>query len=155
MSINFNVTEQDVINSRKLSEQQKNQRAFNQKIKNRILKQTQDIKIAESLSLITKRIDTINDSTKNLGEVIKESNSEDNNIRALPNSSKFSKSLREMLGSLMNSRNCLKFRQDGSGRGIILGVPIQISGADRIKMDESIMIKHQIIQSFIINILQW
>ena len=50
MSIYSNVTEQDLENLRKLAEQQKEQRAI--KIKNRILKQTQDVKLAESLSLI-------------------------------------------------------------------------------------------------------
>ena len=53
MSIYSNVTEEDLINLRKLAEQQKNQRAL--KIKNRILKQTQDIKSAESLSPISKK----------------------------------------------------------------------------------------------------
>ena len=52
MSIYPNVTEQDMNNLRKLAEQQKNQRAL--KIKNRILKQTHDVKLAESLSPITK-----------------------------------------------------------------------------------------------------
>ena len=52
MSIYSNVTEQDLINLRKLAEQQKYQRAL--EIKKRILKQTRDIKLAESLSPITK-----------------------------------------------------------------------------------------------------
>ena len=51
MSIYSNVTEQDLINLPKLAEQQKNQRAL--KIKNKILKQTLDKKLAESLSPIT------------------------------------------------------------------------------------------------------
>ena len=54
MSIYSNVTEQDLINLHKLAEQQKNQRAI--KIKNRILKQTHDHKLAESLSPITKKL---------------------------------------------------------------------------------------------------
>ena len=62
MSIYPNVPEQDLINLRKLAEQQKYQRAL--KIKNRILKQIHDIKLAESLSPITKKLDTIIDSTK-------------------------------------------------------------------------------------------
>ena len=45
MSIYSNVTEQDLINLRKIAEQQKNQRT--EKIENRILKQTHDIKLAE------------------------------------------------------------------------------------------------------------
>ena len=71
MSIYSNVTEQDLINLRKLAEQQKNQRA--EKIKNRSLKQTHDIKLAESLSPITKRLDEVKESTEKLGDVIKES----------------------------------------------------------------------------------
>ena len=62
MSINSNVTEQDLINLRKLAQQQKEQRAL--KIKNRILKETHDVKLAESLSPITKKLDKINKSTK-------------------------------------------------------------------------------------------
>ena len=50
MSIYLNVTEQDLINLRKVAEQQKNERA--QKIKSKILKQTHDRKLAESLSPI-------------------------------------------------------------------------------------------------------
>ena len=52
MSIYSNVTEKDLENLRKLAEQQKNDRAI--KNKNRILKQTHDVKLAESLSPITK-----------------------------------------------------------------------------------------------------
>ena len=57
MSIYSNVTEQDLINLRKLAEQQKNQRA--EKFKSRILKQTHDIKLAESLSPITEKLDEV------------------------------------------------------------------------------------------------
>ena len=135
MSIYSNVTEKDLDNLRKLAEQQKNERAL--KIKNRILKQTHDIKLAESLSPITKKLDTINENTKKISEVIKESNSE-KIIKALPNSSQFSVSMREMLGSLMNSKNSLKITQDDLGRANILGAPIQISGADTMKINENI-----------------
>ena len=62
MSIYSNVTEQDLINLRKLAEQQKEQRAL--KTKNRILKETHDVKLAESLSPITERLDKIKKSTK-------------------------------------------------------------------------------------------
>ena len=43
-----------------------------------------------------------------------------------------------MLESLMNSHNSLKVTQNESGRANILGVPIQISGAGTIKVNESI-----------------
>ena len=52
MSIYPNVTEQDLITLGKVAEQQKKQRAI--KIKNEILKQTHDKKLAESCSPITK-----------------------------------------------------------------------------------------------------
>ena len=54
MSIYSNVTEPDLINLRKLAQQQKEQRAL--KFKKKILKQTHDNKLAESLSPITKKI---------------------------------------------------------------------------------------------------
>ena len=77
MSIYPNVTKEDLNNLSKLAEQQKTQRAI--KIKNRILKQTHDIKLAESLSPITKKFDTINESTKKLAETPKKSDVEDGN----------------------------------------------------------------------------
>ena len=55
MSIYSNVTEKDLINLRKLAQTQKNQRVEN--IKTRILKQTHDVKLAESLSPITTKTD--------------------------------------------------------------------------------------------------
>ena len=61
MSICFNVSEEDLINLRKLAEQQRNQRA--EKIKNRILKQTHDVELGESVS-ITKNLDEVNKSTQ-------------------------------------------------------------------------------------------
>ena len=61
MSFHSNVTEKDLDNLRKLATQQKNERAL--KIKNRILKQTH-IKLAESLSPVTKKLDEVNKSTQ-------------------------------------------------------------------------------------------
>ena len=135
MSIYSNVTEDDLDNLRKLAEQQKNERAL--KIKNRILKQTHDVKLAKNLSPITKKLDTINESTKEIGEVIKETNSKVD-MKALPNSSKFSNAMRQMIGSLMNSRNSLKITQDESGRPNTLRVPIQISEGDTKKINENV-----------------
>ena len=60
MNIYSNVTEQNLDNLRKLAQQQKEQRAL--KIKNRILKQTHDKKLAESLSPITKKLDETSDN---------------------------------------------------------------------------------------------
>ena len=63
------MTEQDLINLRKLAEQQKNQRA--EILNSRILKQTNDVKLAESLSPITKKLEEVNKSTQKVGEIIK------------------------------------------------------------------------------------
>ena len=134
MSIYSNVTEQDLINLRKLAEQQKNERA--PKIKNKILKQTHDVKLAESLSPITERLDTINENTKKLGDVIEKSNSKID-LKSILNNPKYSREMQELIGSLMRSHNSLKLVQDESGKGTILGVPIQIS-SDSIKINESV-----------------
>ena len=151
MSIYSNVTEQDLINLRKLAQQQKEQRA--EKFKNRILKQTHDKKIAESLSPITKELKK---STKKISEDIKESNSENENnqeivpveiesedeniqtnLRALPNSSIFSDQMTKTLGRLMSSANSLKIKSTTSG-ATILGVPIITLGGDRIQIKDNI-----------------
>ena len=153
MSIYSNVTEQDLINLLKLAEQQKNQRAL--KIKNRILKQTHVIKLAESLSPITKKIEEVNKSTKILGDVIKETNSENENnqeivpveiesedeniqtnLRALPNSSIFSDLMTKTLGLLMSSPNSLRIKPSPSGP-TILGVPIYTLGGDKLRIRDN------------------
>ena len=62
MRIYSNVTEKDLDNLRKLAQQQKEHRAL--KIKNRILKPTHNVRLAESLSPITKKLDEVNKSTQ-------------------------------------------------------------------------------------------
>ena len=59
---------------RKLAEQQKAQRPL--EVKNGILKQTLDRKLAESLSPITKKIDEVEESTQKIGDINKESQPE-------------------------------------------------------------------------------
>ena len=154
MSIFSNVTQEDLDNLRKLARQQKEQRAI--KIKNRILKQTHDVKLAESLSSLTKKLDEVNKSTKELGEIVKESNFENannqevvpfeneledeniqTNLRALPNSSIFSDQMTKTLGTLMSSANSLKVKSTPSG-ATILGVPIYTLGGDRIQIKDNI-----------------
>ena len=46
--------------------------------------------------------------------------------------------MREMIGSLIRSKSSLKITQDESRRANFLGVPIQMSGADTIKINEDI-----------------
>ena len=154
MSIYSNVTEQGLINLRKLAEKQKEQRAL--KIKNRILKETHDKKIAESLSPTTKRLDKVNKSTKKISRAIKKSNTENaknheivpveiesedeniqTNLRALPNSSMFSDQMSKTLGRLMSSLNSLKIKPSLSG-ATNLGNPINTLGGDRIQIKDNI-----------------
>ena len=154
MSIYSNVTSQDLENLRRLAEQQKNQRAI--KIKNRILKQTHDVKLAESLSPITKKLEEVNKSTKKVGDILKETNSENENnqeivpveiesedeniqtnLRALPNSSMFSDQMTKTLGRLMSSANSLKIISTPSG-ATILGVPVYTLGGDRMQIKDNI-----------------
>ena len=143
-----------MINLRKLADQQKNQRAL--KIKKRILKQTHDIKLAESLTPITKKLDEINQSVKKIGEAIKESISEniqevvpveidsdksevDNaklNITALPNSSIFSELMTKTFGRLMSRSNSLKIKSSPSG-ATMLGVPIYTLGGDKSRIRDN------------------
>ena len=150
MSIYSNVTEQDLENLRKLAEQQKNQRA--EKIKKRILKQTHDIKLAESLSTVTKKLDevnkstqesltpitqkldNINESTQKVGELVKESNSENNkDIDTIPNTL-----LRDTFKSLSDSASSLKLNQDKNGKFSILGTNITPLGGDKIQVYDNI-----------------
>ena len=143
MSKYSNVTEQDLINQRKLAEQQKEERAI--KIKNRILKHTHDVKLAESLSPITKKLDEVNkstqeslspitknldnniDRTKQLGEIVKESNSKNSKETIVTPSIL----LKETFKSLAEANNSIKLNQDKNQNMIILGVPIKAQGGDK------------------------
>ena len=132
-----------------MAEQQKNQRA--PKIKNRISKQTRDIKLAGNVYPITKRLDEVTGSTTILGEVIKESNSENennqeivpvesdsdksegDNIRALPNSSIFSDLMTKTIRSLISSSDALKIKPSPSG-ATFLGVLLYALGGDEVRL---------------------
>ena len=161
MRIYSNVTEQDLINLRKLAEQQKNQRA--EKIKNRILKKTHEVKLAESLSPIakkidevinlsqqslspiTKKLDNIIKGTKQLGEIVKKSKSENNQEMAITPSSL----LQETYKSLAEANNSLKLNQDKNHNVSILGVPIRSVVGDNIQVYDNIYELTPEIQSFI------
>ena len=146
MSIYLNVTEQDLYNLRKLANQQKNERAL--KIKNRILKQTHDIKLAESLSPITKKLDevkkstqesltpinekldTINESTQKVGDIIKESNSKKEII--------LSTLLKDTFEYLKNINTSLKLNKNEDGDYKILNTIIKPMGNDKILVNGNI-----------------
>ena len=153
-----NVTEQDLIILRRLAEQQKNQRA--EKIENRSLKLIHDVKLAESLSPIIKNLDEF---TKKISEVNKESNSESENkqeivlvevdsedsedenidnkigIKALLNSFKFSDPMKKTISNLMSSKNLLKIEQDVRLGGASTNEePILILGGDSRKIGNNV-----------------
>ena len=136
MSIYSNVTEQDLDNLRKLANQQKNERA--KKIKNRILKQTHDIKLAESLSPITKKLDQINESTQkslipisnNLGDIIKETSAKKEIIP--------STLLKDTFDYLSETSNILKLNKDEDDNLSILGIPIKQLGGDKLLVNDNI-----------------
>ena len=141
MSIYPNVTEKDLINLRKLSDQQKNERAL--KIKNRILKQTHDVKLAESLSPITKKLDevnksaqeslepisnkldNINENTLRVGNIVRDTNITPSNL------------LKNTFKALSQTTNSLKLNKDEDENLHILGTPIRPIGGDKIIVNDN------------------
>ena len=63
------MTQQDLIHSKKLAEQEKSQRSINNKIKT--LKKTHLKKLAKNLSPITEKSSEFNESTQKLGNFFK------------------------------------------------------------------------------------
>ena len=160
MSVYSNVTEQDLINLRKLANQQKERRAL--KIKNRILKQTHDEKltkflspitepfterldkvnksvknidsIKESFSPINEKSDTINESTQKVGDIIKESNVENNKETTVTPSIL----LQNTFKSLTETPSSLKLNHDINGDFSILGTNITPLGEDKVQVCDNI-----------------
>ena len=130
MSVYSNATEKDLDNLRKLADQQKNQRAL--KIKNRILKQTHDIKLAESLSPITKKLEEVNYTTKQL---VKKSDVEDENTQtpAIENITS-TRSLRDTLSFMKKSKNFFKLEEDDDGKVFWNKIPVKALGEKRISI---------------------
>ena len=154
MSIYSNVTEEDMINLRKLAQQQKEKRA--EKLKNRILKQTHDIKLAESLSPITKKLDetteklgdVIEESTQNLGKVIKENNTPQLAIENTPTCQPaientqtppgllYDVSLENTLPNMKDKqKGFFKIEEDENGQRFWNGIPVEILGDSRIQIN--------------------
>ena len=96
------------------------------------------MKLADALSPITKIGNIINETTETLGDVIKQSNLQVDNLKFLPNSSNFSISEPQMIESFINSRISVKITQDEFGQANFLGFPFHISGYDRIEIKDNI-----------------
>ena len=135
MSIYSNVTEQDLVNLRKLAQQQKEERAL--KIRNKILKQTHDIALAESLSPITKKVEkvitknnTLQLAIENPKYILQNSESQTPTIENIT----VSDSLRDTLSFMKKSNNFFKLEQDGEK---VFGnkIPIIPLGGNRISIN--------------------
>ena len=145
MSIYSNVSKQDLDNLRKLADQQQNQRA--EKIKNRILNQTHDLKLAESLSPITGRLDKVKESTEKLGDVIKESQPktpqlaiennpihqpiEDNEGRI------YDVQLENTLDRMADNTGFFKTHYDQQRGWMVNNIPMKSPGGTKIKVNEN------------------
>ena len=157
MSIYSNVTEQDLINLRKLAEKQKEERAI--EVKNRILKQTHDKKLAESLSPITNKLDetsekvhdVIEDSTQNLGNVIKENNTPQPAIENTPQpaientpqpiedneGSVYAVEIENTLNKMADNTGFFKTHHDPQRGWMINNHPIKMSKGTSVKINEN------------------
>ena len=160
MSIYSNVTEQDLINLRKLAEQQKEQRAL--KIRNKILRQTHDKKLAESLSPITKRLDLVENSKgEKIGELIKKSEQEGpqlaiENTRTQPETPQpaiedtpeaalgnnegviYDVELENTLNNMKNNVGFFKIEERDDGDVFWNGFPVEKIGGNKIKIIENV-----------------
>ena len=144
MSIYCNVTEQDMIILRKLAEQQKEQRAL--KIKNRILKQTHDVKLAESLSPITKRLDEVKESTEKPGDVIKEAQPKTPQL-AIENTPQpaienneggiYDVELENTLNKMKDNAGFFKSSHDSQSGWMINIYPIKMIGGTKVEINDS------------------
>ena len=155
MSFYSNVTEQDLINLRKLAEQQKNQRA--EKIKNTILEKTHDVKLAESLSPITKKLDetseklgdVFRESNQNLGNIIKENNTPqpaiENTPTPLPIENEklqpginYSTSLENTLSNMRDNSGFFNIEETDDGEIFWNGFPVEKMGGNKLKINKKI-----------------
>ena len=132
MSIYSNVTEEDMINLRKLSEQQKNEQA--RKIQNKIIKQTHDIKLAETLSPITKKLDEVKETIQDSKPETTQLAIADTQTPAIENII-VSDSLRDTLAFMKKSNNFFKLEQEGK-KVFWNKTPIKAIGGNRISIND-------------------
>ena len=125
----------------------KNQRA--PKIKNRNLKQTQDIKLAESLAPITKKINEVIESTQKLPEIVIESITPQLAIEtthsALPTESEqiqpgviYDTSVENTLKIMKNNIGFFNIEETNNGEVNWNGFPVEKTGGSKLKINENI-----------------
>ena len=128
-------------NLRKLAEQQKNQRAL--KIKNRSLKQTHNIKLAESLSPVTKKLDEVKETIQKIGDVFNETPQPSENIKTfLQNSHSQTPKLVSASDELVktfriknDSKNFFKVIRDAEGKLSWGGKEVIPLGGNRVEVN--------------------
>ena len=106
-------------------------------MKNRISKQTHDVKLEESLSPITKKLEEVNESTKPLGEIVKKSDVVDENIHtpAIENITAI-QSLRDTLSFMKESKKFFKLEENEKGNVFWNKIRIKPLGDNRISIKD-------------------
>ena len=132
MSIYPNVTEEDLASLEKLANQQKNEKT--RKIKNRIFKQTYDIKLAETFEPITKRIDEIVKVVKELDSP----NIVNNFVLEPPPGVTITDDLFTTLGLMSRNSNKFKTVKDNQGRPKLNDINFTPVGGNDMKIGENI-----------------
>ena len=130
MSIYPNVTRGGLFNLSKLAEQQKNQRAI--KIKTIKLKQNHDKKLAENLSPLAKKLEDDNELNKKLGDIIKESNSNNETPQLAIENITGTQSLRDTLAFMKESNFFFKIVEKPNGEFFWNNIFIEPLGEARI-----------------------
>ena len=133
-----------MINLEKPAQQQINQRALNTKIK--ILKQTHDINITESLLPITKKLEQVDKFTKESGKILKWTNSEDETpqlaIEIVRNDIQsgvlYNTSLENTLTNVKKQKGFSSIDEGPNGDIFWINVCIEILGDSSLKIDNDV-----------------
>ena len=151
MSIYSNVTEEDLNILRKLKEQQKKQHA--RKIKNRVLGQTHDIKLEESLSPINKNLSEVKNFSQTLGETITENNTAQLAIENTQNEEIHPSVIYDILltntkENMKKQRGVSKREEDQNGQMFLNLIPFKLEGYSRVEIEGKNLIKLPIFKMF-------
>ena len=140
-------TQEDLMIVCKLAEQQKKQRA--PKIKNTILQQTHDVKLAEPLSPINKELDEVKECTRKLREVVEEGITPrlamENTHNALPIKNKqihpgviYNTALENTIIIIKNNNDFFNIEERDNGYIFPNVFPVEKMGGDKFKTNEKI-----------------
>ena len=131
----------------KLAKQQKNEKDLKNKM--RILKQTHDIKLAENLSPITKKLDEVKETTRKIGETVKENNTPqlaiEKTYSAIPIENEqmqpsvlYDTALENTLNKKKNNSVFFKVEERDNGAITWNGFPTEKMGGNKLKTNEKI-----------------